>query len=1356
MNSFGVVQKNVLTQFIQGQPSPQQDKKYIPDKFSPDMISVQNFNMYPFSAFGFVEVMLKKPFNKSPQRQSLTSSKNLMQRQSNQFSKSPMRQSIYSRESIIKERDEQEDELEKKVLQEPTLLTGILIGPQHLLVQLDNTEILSNDLKVTIGSYGKVNVVEILRSKFLALNRFVVLLLDRQVGIERGYVGLISNKRTFNNKYFYSLDTIVESDVQIKKTGIVVAGFIKNQYHAMQLIYNQVSDVMGGVLVNINVDRNNLSRDAENFARNHWPLLVNDPEAGYCVAGFTQEINSKGLKSILINSEQFNQIVIFTQNYQPQDILRIPCCAQLSEDEYKVDVKSIKAHRKSIKSVVRINYRLIASIDSEKKLKIWQIDSKKVYSEIDLSSSPGCIVADNRNIYVCLDDKIQVWDWQLKQITHEIECFYPITHLIKVNKKYMVTADAGGQIIIWRNNEVSKIVFQPNQQIDQADVTSMVLFNEKFVAAGFSNGKIITFDISQGVQMRVIENGHFVRGRLNQVNSLVVFNQEYLISGCSDQTVIIWDLSNEYKILKKMKFDGQILSISSLNEKEMLIAHGCHVTVYNMSTDKTFNLTQVYEPHSELVINCTAIDHEVFITADLGGTIRLWRVDKVLDEIYETISLEELQKISEQLKEPSNYNYFFFRNFIQFSQIPQLQIQPMSQKEKQLKNEIEQQKLIQQNLMQELQQVYQILKNRESELQQKTSQIERLTGELDSLNNKQYQKNSKQQEQAEQIQKLQQQVRDLTSNENKLVKELEQLRKKSQSNLEESIQQSKSKERLTYISSNGKNSQNIDQLQKQLNQLSSTIAKLENENDRLKKEFNSNEQQVRQFQQSPSKSYNNKGSNDQYLTNLEMENNKLRTQIRNLEQEQQQFQQKQSNESNQREVYKSPIKSQRLSQNTVPKSPIIDPKEEEINRLKLELTEQDSQNKLLAQQLESYRLDLIEKNNEIEEMKNSVQTLKDSFNEIQNLQQKKHKLDLKQKEKEKEEIISILNEQRQQNQKLMKTLESTREQHIKNLQESNKERRQMLENQNVQSNIPNFSSSNQYTNDLNKNNSFNSRVNYQQEPILSNNQENLSSWQTPQDIQSCKKELQMVQDQIQSLKKSILNSSNSQSDLQLSSQKNAKPQKYNEQQQEKQNNNISERTAQKKQGGFLDANISTPIQNKKSLSPNKTTSPQKDRNTNNQPQQSFSKSKSELQQILQNKLSDLQQELLRRQGKLDSQGYSLNKQERGRSPNISMSPQRYKQVNTSSSPLPKQNMYNQGSINSSVIITGNKNLGDLIGSPLKLNKCNIEIDISAADDNEYDIDEKYSSPQKQNNQFCQPQVQILLANDQQNKQKNKF
>ncbi|KAL4452921.1 hypothetical protein ABPG74_002486 [Tetrahymena malaccensis] len=1353
MNSFGVVQKNVLSQYIEGQPSPQQDKKYIPDKLSPDMISVQNFNLYPFSTFGFVEVILKKPFNKSPQRQSLTSSKSLMQRQSNQFSKSPMRQSIYSRESIIKERDEQEDEFEKKVIQEPTLLTGILIGPQHLLVQLDNTEILSNDLKVTIGSYGKVNVVEILRSKFLALNRFVVLLLDRQVGIERGYVGLISNKRTFNNKYFYSLDTIVEQDVQTKKSGVVVAGFIKNQYHAMQLIYNQVSDVMGGVLVNIHVDRNNLSREAENFARNHWPLLVNDPDAGYCVAGFTQEINSKGLKGILINSEQFNQIVIFTQNYQPQDILRIPCCAQLSEDEYKVDVKSIKAHRKSIKSVVRINYRLIASIDNEKKLKIWQIDQKKVYAEIDLSSSPGCIAADNRNIYVTLDDKIQVWDWQLKQITQEIECFYPINHLIKVNKKYMVTADAGGQIIVWRNNEVNKIVFQPSQQIDQAEVTSMVLFNEKFIAAGFSNGKIITFDISEGVQMRVIENGHFVRGRLNQVNSLVVFNQEYLVSGCSDQTVIIWDLSNEYKILKKMKFDGQVLSICSLNEKEMLIAHGCHVTVYNLSTDKTFNLTQIYEPHSELVINCTAIDHEVFCTADLGGTIRLWRVDKVLDEIYETISLEELQKISDQLKEPSSYNYFFFRNFIQFSQIPQLQIQPLSQKEKQLKNEIEQQKISQQNLMQELQQVYQILKNRESELLQKTSQIERLTGEIDCLNSKQYQKNNKQQEQSEQIQSLQQQVRDLTSNEIKLVKELEQLRKKSQSQGEENIQQSKSKERFTFISSNGKNQQNIDQLQKQLNQLSSTISKLENENDRLKREFNSNEQQVSKFQQSPSKSYNNKGQNDQYLSNLEMENNKLKAQIRNLEQEQQQS--RQINESNQREVYKSPYKSQRFSQNTVPKSPIIDPKDEEVSRLKQEIAEQASQNKLLTQQLESYRLDLIEKNNEIEEMKNSVQTLKDSFNEIQNLQQKKHKLDLKQKEKEKEEIIQILNDQRQQNQKLMKTLESTREQHIKNLQESNKERRQMLENQNVQSNIPFYSSSsNQYMNDQIRNNSFNSRVNYQQEPASSNNQENLNSWQSPQDIQNCKKELQMVQDQIQSLKKSILNSSNSQSDLQQSSQKNVKPQKFNEQQREKQYNDVSERTAQKKQGGYLDANISTPIQNKKSISPNKTISPQKERNT--QPQQSFAKSKADLQQILQNKLQDLQQELLRRQGKLDNQGYSQYQQERGRSPNASMSPQRFKQTNTSQSPQPKQNIYNQGSMSNSVIITGNKSLVDFIGSPLKLNKCNIEIDISAADENQQDLDEKYSSPQKQNSQFCNPQVQILLANDQQNKQKNRF
>lgn len=58
--------------------------------------------------------------------------------------------------------------------------------------------------------------------------------------------------------------------------------------------------------MNIQVDRNSISKDVESFARNHWPILVNDPEAGYCVAGFTQELNSKGLKGILINSEQFH------------------------------------------------------------------------------------------------------------------------------------------------------------------------------------------------------------------------------------------------------------------------------------------------------------------------------------------------------------------------------------------------------------------------------------------------------------------------------------------------------------------------------------------------------------------------------------------------------------------------------------------------------------------------------------------------------------------------------------------------------------------------------------------------------------------------------------------------------------------------------------------------------------------------------------------------------------------------------------------------------------------------------------------------------------------------------------------
>lgn len=62
---------------------------------------------------------------------------------------------------------------------------------------------------------------------------------------------------------------------------------MKNLYHSMQFLYNQVSDVIAGVLMNVQIDRTNISREQENFARNHWPIIINDPEAGYCVIGFS-------------------------------------------------------------------------------------------------------------------------------------------------------------------------------------------------------------------------------------------------------------------------------------------------------------------------------------------------------------------------------------------------------------------------------------------------------------------------------------------------------------------------------------------------------------------------------------------------------------------------------------------------------------------------------------------------------------------------------------------------------------------------------------------------------------------------------------------------------------------------------------------------------------------------------------------------------------------------------------------------------------------------------------------------------------------------------------------------------------
>lgn len=53
-------------------------------------------------------------------------------------------------------------------------LTGILVGPSQLLVQLDSDQINPENVSVKIGG-DDITISAIFRSKFLALNRFCVL-----------------------------------------------------------------------------------------------------------------------------------------------------------------------------------------------------------------------------------------------------------------------------------------------------------------------------------------------------------------------------------------------------------------------------------------------------------------------------------------------------------------------------------------------------------------------------------------------------------------------------------------------------------------------------------------------------------------------------------------------------------------------------------------------------------------------------------------------------------------------------------------------------------------------------------------------------------------------------------------------------------------------------------------------------------------------------------------------------------------------------------------------------------------------------------------------------------------------------
>lgn len=158
MTKYGEIERNSNCNFIRGRSSSKSNERlYYPQKISMRVSNPPSSLPYPFSCIGLVEVRIIHNYM-------------------------------------------------EKMFQ----LTGVLIGPSQMLVQFDSDKIWCSDIRVFFN--GEVlSVCNIFRNQNIALNRLCILLLSKECGLNKGYLGMLANKRTFDTRYFNSFDLIADS-----------------------------------------------------------------------------------------------------------------------------------------------------------------------------------------------------------------------------------------------------------------------------------------------------------------------------------------------------------------------------------------------------------------------------------------------------------------------------------------------------------------------------------------------------------------------------------------------------------------------------------------------------------------------------------------------------------------------------------------------------------------------------------------------------------------------------------------------------------------------------------------------------------------------------------------------------------------------------------------------------------------------------------------------------------------------------------------------------------------------------------------------------------------------------------------